>query len=190
MAPLPLLLLAATWLAPVLALPHSEATSTATLIARTDDPNHLPDLPTLAPASWCQEIPNGKGDVVWHTQTGPCTYNTYRGEVTLEGGNWMQLPETDAGLPTGQKSAKPQPTGSGVVEAPDGRCFLVREKAFSANGKTQWNNVEQNAQQACNDYCVTQLSAAKDEGRVGSATCFKNDGKPWVDHQGNEPSGS
>lgn len=191
MAPLPSLLLAAAWLTPVFALPHFEATSTATLIARTEDPNHLPDLPTLAPASWCQEVPNGKGDVVWHTKTGPCTYNTFRGEVTQIGTEWYQVPATDGGLNQGELPDQPQPTGSGVVEHPDGRCFFLKAKMDSGNGKTYWGNVDEEiAQQTCNDYCATQLATDKAEGKFGSATCFKNDGKPWADNAGNQPSGS
>lgn len=85
MPPLPSLLLVLAWLAPVFALPHPGAITTATLIARTEDPNHPPDLPTLASASWCQEVPNGKSNVIWHTATGPCTYNTLSGKVTQVG---------------------------------------------------------------------------------------------------------
>jgi hypothetical protein len=191
MSPLPSLLLAAAWLATVFALPHSEAVSTANLIARTEDPNHLPDLPTLAPASWCQEVPNGKGNVIWHTATGPCTYNTLHGEVTQIGTDWVQLPSTDGGLNQGERPDRPQPTGSPVVEELDGRCFFVKEKMNSASGKTYWGNSEDEiAQQTCNDYCATQLATDKAEGKIGSATCFKNDGKPWADDQGKQPSGS
>lgn len=90
-----------------------------------------------------------------------------------------------------ERPERPQPTGSPVAEEPDGRCFFVKEKMNSADGKTYWGNSEDEvAQQTCNDYCATKLATDKAEGKIGSATCFKNDGKPWADDQGNQPSGS
>jgi hypothetical protein len=245
MVSLPSLLLVAAWLATVFAVTHPEAVATRTLIARTDDPNHLPNLPTLAPASYCQEVPNGKGDVVWHTKTGPCTYNTLRGDVTQVGTDWIQLKPTDGGparsersdrlqptdlhredftqvdtvsvgiKPTdtglaenqGERSAKPTPTrpsghngdsglpvpsASGVAQQGDIRCSFEHEKMDAGDGKWFWGIADgQPGQLECNDYCATQLVAAKAEGRLGSASCSrKNNNQPFVDHNGDQLTGS
>lgn len=136
----------------------------------------------LSPASWCLEVPNGGGNVVGHTKTGPCTYNTLRGDVTQIGTQWVQVKPTASSTQGTQKPDGP--------DQHDSRCIFVKEKVKSASGNAVWNPIDGDvAQNNCNDYCAAQLAADKAQGKIGSATCFKNDGKPWVDDQGNEPSG-
>lgn len=186
------LLLAVEWLVTVFALPRPEAVMVDAVVARTPVLFSLPALPTLAPQSWCQEVADGKGAVVWHTKTGSCTYNTYRGDVTRVGTDWVQLKPTDAGLVEGhQRPALPeQSSNSRGQSTGDGRCIFAKIKKKSANGKTFWSPDADVAQQTCNDYCANQLAADKAQGKIGSASCFKNDGKPWVNDKNQEPSGS
>lgn len=176
--PLPLYLLTAVvWFVLSFALPHSEAVTTGALVARTESVSHPPDMPTLEPQSWCQEvIPNGKGNVIWHTKTGPCTYNTLRGDVTLKGTEWVQIQPT-ATVPNGPSQS-------------DSRCIFSKVKTQLGNGNAYWKPADdESAQKDCNDYCARIATQIGDGDKIKSATCFKNDNKPWVNKQGKQPSG-
>lgn len=106
MALLTSLLCAAGWFIPAPALPHSNIDTVVTLGATNPSISNTTDLPTLKSDSWCQEIPNDKGNVVWHSKTGQCTYNTYSGEVTLAGAQWIQVkPTDDSNPPSSRKTA-------------------------------------------------------------------------------------
>lgn len=84
-----------------------------------------------------------------------------------------------------------QPKGPSGRPIGDGRCFFFEVKMKAANGNAFWNPTDGDVtDNACNDYCAIQLAADKAQGKIGPASCFKNDGKPFVNDKGEEQSGS
>jgi hypothetical protein len=69
-------------------------------------------------------------------------------------------------------------------EGGENRCIFAKVKVQLANGHASWKTSEErdSSEHDCKTYCA--IHSMKTQNDIRSASCFKNDGKPWVSEKG------
>lgn len=171
------LLLAVGWLITAFALPQ-ETIKAGTVVARALNDTHSSDTPTLTPQVLRQDVLGSS------SQAGFCNYDALPDDTAHKDTETAHFESTETALlRSGKRGVDKEPLGK------ENRCIFAKEKVPSANGCASWETSDDHdsSQHDCKEYCSTH--SGKTQDKIRSTSCFKNDGKPWTDEKGNEPSG-
>jgi hypothetical protein len=170
------LLLAAGWFAAALVIPQ-ETSTVGTVVARTPTDNLGINTPTRTSEPPSETVRNITS---LSSQTALCSSDTMHSDTACQVTETIHSRPMETALARNKKRVNNDrgPPGS------DNRCIFAKVKVPSANGHASWKTSDDrdSSQHDCNEYCATHSMKTEDE--IKSASCFKNDGKPWTDETG------